>query len=383
MTFKGIRFAATAVSLIAMSALNGAAMAADAIKIGAPLILSGPGAFAGEASKQTLEMLVNDLNAKGGVDGRPVEMVYYDTEGKPDVAVRVINRLVKSDDVDAVLGPIASWEAIAVKQVLDRAGVPTLMLSATRASVDPQTECMFKLPVDDAIVVSRIYKYLADQGLSKVAIISTTDGFGDGGHRELEAQSEAAGIDIVFDERFSMEDTDLAPLLNKVRRSDAEALINWSSSRAPVIVTNTARQVGLEIPLFHSHAALSPAVLAGAGDNAEGMFSAGAKFEAGSSLPDGDPQKPVIMDYLKAYEAAVGKKPNQFGAGAFDAFKILTAAIARAGTEPTALCDAIEATSGYVGLGGIYTYSDLDHAGLATDSVLIYRVSSGEWQVVK
>jgi len=382
MTFKGIRLAVTAAGLSAVTAFSGAVLAAETIKIGAPLILSGPGAFAGEASKQTLEMLVTDLNAKGGIDGRQVEMVYYDTEGKPDVAVRVINRLVKSDEVDAVLGPIASWEAVAVKQVLDRAGVPTLMLSATRASVDPQTDCMFKLPVDDAIVVSRIYKYLTEKGLSKVAVISTSDGFGDGGHRELEAQAEAAGIDIVFDERFSMEDTDLAPLLNKVRRSDAEVLINWSSSRAPVTVTNTVRQVGLDIPLIHSHAALSPAVLAGAGDNAEGMLSAGAKFEAGPNLPDSDPQKPVIVDYREAYEAAVGKEPNQFGAGAFDAFSILTAAIAEAGTEPDALCNAIEATSGYVGLGGIYTYSATDHAGLATDSVLIYQVMDGRWRTV-
>jgi branched-chain amino acid transport system substrate-binding protein len=380
MTFKGIRLAATAAGLIAMTAVGGAAFAADAIKIGAPLILSGPGAFAGEASKQTLELLVKELNDKGGIDGRPVEMIYYDTEGKPDIAVRVINRLVKSDGVDAVLGPIASWEAVAVKQVLDRAGVPTLMLSATRASVDPQTACMFKLPVDDAIVVSRIYRYLAEKGISKVAVISTSDGFGDGGHRELEAQAEAAGIEIVFDERFSMEDTDLAPLLNKVNRSEAKALINWSSSRAPVIVTNTYRQVGLDIPLIHSHAALSPAVLAGAGENAEGMFAAGAKFEAGPNLPDSDPQKPVIVDYRKTYEEAVGKEPNQFGAGAFDAFKVLTAAIAKAGTDPEALCPAIEETKDYVGLGGIYTYSPTDHAGLGTDSVLIYQVESGHWQ---
>ena len=378
MTIKSIRLAAAA-GLFAIIFAGTAAIADTTIKIGAPVILSGPGAFAGEASKQTLELLVDEINSKGGVNGREIEMVYYDTEGKPDVAVRVINRLVKSDNVDAVVGPIASWEAIAVKQVLDRAGVPTLMLSATRASVDPQTDCMFKLPVDDAIVVSKIYKYLSDSELTKVAVISTSDGFGDGGHRELLAQAEAAKIEIVFDERFSMEDTDLAPLLNKVRRSGAQALINWSSSRAPVIVTNTARQVGLEIPLIHSHAALSPAVLKGAGENAEGMFSAGAKFEAGPDLPDSDPQKSVIMEYRQAYQEAVGKAPNQFGAGAFDAFKILTAAIAKAGTEPDALCDAIETTSDYVGLGGIYNYSQTDHAGLATDSVLIYQVKSGKW----
>lgn len=372
--------ATTAAALIATSAV---AQDGDPIKLGAPLILSGPGAFAGEASKRTLDMLVEGVNAGGGIDGRLIEMVYYDTEGKPDVAVRVINRLVKSDNVDAVLGPIASWEAVAVKQALDRAGVPTLMLSATRASVDPLTDCMFKLPVDDAIVVARLYEYAKAQGWTRIAVISSQDGFGDGGHRELTRQAEAAGIEIVFDEKFSMEDTDLAPLLNKVKRSDAQALFNWSSSRAPVIVTNIHRQVGMEIPLIHSQAALSPAVLKGTGENGEGMFAAGAKFEAVDNLPDSDPQKAVILEYRKAYEAAFGEAPNQFGAGAYDAFKVLAAAIDRAGTEADALCTAIEETEGYVGLGGIYTYADDDHAGLGTDSAVVYTVEGGDWKIVE
>jgi len=384
MKSKRILGALVATSTAAMIAASAAAQDGDPIKLGAPLILSGPGAFAGEASKRTLDMLVEDVNAGGGIDGRPVEMIYYDTEGKPDVAVRVVNRLLKSDAVHAVLGPIASWEAVAVKQALDRAGVPTLMLSATRASVDPQTDCMFKLPADDAIVVARIYEYLNAQGWTKIAVISSQDGFGDGGHRELVRQAEAAGIEIAFDEQFSMEETDLAPLLNKVKRSDAQAVVNWSSSRAPVIVTNTYRQVGMEIPLVHSHAALSPAVLNGTGENGEGMYAAGAKFEAVDNLSDDDPQKPVILEYRKAYEAVFGEAPNQFGAGAYDAFKILSAAIDAADSlDPAAVCSAIEATDGYVGLGGIYSYAEDDHAGLGTDSVVVYTVSGGSWQIVE
>jgi branched-chain amino acid transport system substrate-binding protein len=380
---KGIRIATMAALMAAAGTFSGASRADEPVQIGAPLILSGPGAFAGEASKQTLDMLSEELNANGGIGGTPVQMIYYDTEGKPDVALRVINRLVKSDQVDAVLGPIASWEAVAVKQVLERAGVPTLMLSATRATVDPVSECIFKLPVDDAIVVSRIYRYLKDSGINKVALITSQDGFGDGGQRELEKQAEASGIEIVFDEKFSMEDTDLAPLLNKIKRTDAEAVINWSSSRAPVIVTNTYRQVGLELPLIHSHAAISPAVLKGAGENSEGMLAAGAKFEAVDDLPDSDPQKAVIKAYRDAYEGAFGEAPNQFGAGAYDAFKILAAALERAGKDPKALCAAIEQTNGYVGLGGIYSYSDSDHAGLGTDSVVIYEAKSGHWKMLQ
>lgn len=383
MRLTGLRAAAFAASTIALAATQGAAVAQDDIQIGVPLMLSGPGAFAGEASKRTLDMLAEELNAKGGAGGRQVKLIYYDTEGKPDVAVRVINRLVKSDQVDAVIGPIASWEAVAVKQVLEQAGVPTLMLSATRTTVDPLSSCIFKLPVDDAIVVSRVFAHLKENNIAKVALISSQDGFGDGGQRELLAQAGNYGVEIVFDEKFSMEDTDLAPLLNKVKRTDAQALINWSSSRAPIIVTNTYRQVGLDIPLIHSQAAISPAVLNGAGENGEGMLAAGAKFEAAAELPDSDPQKAVIVSYRDTYTAAFGEAPNQFGAGAYDAFNILTAAIEKAGTEPEAVCDAIEQTRDHAGLGGVYNYSDTDHAGLAADSVVIYEVRSGRWQLLR
>ncbi len=126
--------------------------------------MSGPGAFTGESSKLALDMLAEEVNAAGGIGGRQIQFVYYDTEGKPDVAVRVINRLIKSDQVHAVLGPIASWEVAAVKQVLETSGTPTLLLASARAFVDPPSKCIFKLPTDDRIVVGRIYEYLRGAG---------------------------------------------------------------------------------------------------------------------------------------------------------------------------------------------------------------------------
>lgn len=384
MKLFGIRFTPFALCLAAaVASVGGTARAADPIKIGAPFIFSGPGAFTGESSKMALDMLAEETNAAGGIGGRAIQFVYYDTEGKPDVAVRVINRLVKSDQVHAVLGPIASWEVAAVKQVLETSGTPTLLLASARAFVDPPSKCIFKLPTDDKIVVARLYEYLRAAALLRVAVVSGQDGYGDGGQRELQAQAKANGIEIVFDEKFSMEDTDLAPLLNKIKRTNAQVVVNWSSSRAPIILTNAYRQVGLTLPLVHGPGALSDAVLKGTAANGEGMLSAGPKFEAAEELPVTDPQKAPLLRFREAYKKKNNKDANQFGGGAYDAFQILKAALLKGGTDPAKLCAAIAETRNYVGVGGVYNYSDSDHAGLTKEAVVIYRVDGGKWKLAR
>lgn len=370
-------------SLCAISLAAGSTLAADPIKIGAPIILSGPGAFTGESSKLTLDMLVEETNAAGGINGRPVQIVYYDTEGKPDVAVRVVNRLVKSDRVNLVLGPIASWEVVAVKQVLEQSGTPTILLASARSLVEPATPCVYKIPSDDRIVVGKLMEYLKAQGLSRLAVVSGQDAYGDGGQRELQAQAKANGLEIVFDEKFSMEDTDLAPLLNKIKRGNAQVVINWSSSRAPIILTNSYRQVGLALPLVHGPAALSDAFLKGAAKNADGVLTVGSKFDAAGELPDADPQKKPLLAFRDAFHKKYTRDANQFAGGAFDGYQIAKAALAKAGTDSAKLCAAIGATRNYVGVSGIYNYSPTDHSGLTEESVVVYKAAAGRWALVR
>ncbi|KAB2842150.1 MAG: ABC transporter substrate-binding protein, partial [Burkholderiales bacterium] len=197
------------------------ASAAEPLRVGVPVIFSGPGAFVGAAQKRSLEMQAEQLNAKGGISGRKVELIFYDTEGKPDVAVRMFNRLIKNDRVSVILGPSASWEAMPVKPIVEASNTPTIMLASTAAIVDPVSKCVFKTPPDDRIVVARLYQHLKAAGQTKLALVSSQDAFGDGGRKEILAQAKAAGVEIVFDEKYTMEDADLSPLLNKIKRSNA------------------------------------------------------------------------------------------------------------------------------------------------------------------
>ena len=373
-----------AISMAAAAVLAvGSLHAQEPIRIGVPILFSGPGAFVGEAQKRTLDMQVEVINAKGGLKGRKLEMIYYDTEGKPDTAVRMFNRLIKNDKVSAILGPSASWEAMPVKPILASAGTPTIMLASTVAIVEPLAKCVFKTPAEDRIVVDRLYQHLKAVGQQRIAVITSLDAFGDGGHRELVAKAKDYAIEIVFDEKYSTEDADLSPLLNKIKRTNAQAVVNWSSSRAPVIMTTNYRQVGLTLPLYHSHAVLSPSFLKATGANAEGIVVAGAKLDASDEMPDSDVQKGAITSFRSQFKAKYQQEPNQFGAAAYDAFNILVAAMEKAGTDPDKLCAAIEETRNHAGVNGVFNYSASDHGGLSKESLVMYRVSNGAWKMIK
>ena len=358
------------------------ATAADPIKIGAPLAMSGRAAFAGLAEKNTLIMYAEEFNKAGGLDGRPIEFIFYDTEMKPDVAVNMVKRLIKKDRVLAIVGITSSWEGMAVLPILEKEKVPSILLASSSGLVDPVKKWVFKIPSDDRIVVSRMIEHMNANGIKKVALMSSSDGYGDGGRNSFLAQAKDQGIDLIFDEKFAGDETDLTPLINKIKNTDAQAVVSWSSKRTPSVVALNYHQLGMQPPLYLGHAALAPAFIKAVGNVADGNLTASMKFQAGSVLPDSDPQKSVILDYQEAYKARFGEPANQFGATGYDAFHILVAALKKGGTDKAKIRDAIEQTSDFVGTQGIFNYSPNDHGGLAPDSILMYKVTDGEWKPV-
>jgi len=373
------------ISLIGVLAIFGLmvnTVAADVIKIGAPLAMSGKAAFAGLAEKNTLMMYAEAFNKAGGLNGKPIEFIFYDTEMKPDIAVSMVKRLIKKDQVTAIVGITASWTGMAVLPILEKSKTPSILLASSNNLVEPVKKWIFKIPSGDRIVVAKILGHMKAKGIKKVALMSSSDGYGAGGRKSVLAESGDYGIKIIFDERFAGDEADLTPLLNKIKNTNPEAVISWSSKRTPSVVALNYSQLGIKAPLYLGHAALAPAFIKAVGKVATGNLTASMKFQAGPVLLESDPQKKIILDYQAAYKAKFKKPANQFGATGYDAFHILVDALKKTGTDKAKLRDAIEQTSGFVGTQGIFTYSATDHAGLAPDSILMYQVIDGKWKPV-
>jgi len=374
------------VILVAAMAIFGWALiaaAAEPIKIGAPLPLSGPVAFAGLPCKNSMEMVAENVNKEGGINGSAIEVIYIDKEANPDVAIRGVKRLIRKDKVNAIVGPLASWCAMPSIPIIEKNKVPTIIIAASSKIVEPVKKWVFKIPASDTIVVARTLAHMKSNGIQRIAAISSQDDYGDGGHRSLVAKAPSYGIDIVFDERFAGDETDLTPLIGKIKKTNAQATVSWSSKRTPSIVAINYRQLGLEMPLYLGHAALGPAFLETAGESAEGVLVASMKYAGAEQLADSDPQKRVALDYRDAYRKKYGKETNQFAGGAFDGMNILVAALREAGTDKYKLRDAIEQTRGFVGTQGIFTYSPDDHGGMTIESMVMYTVVGGAWKIVE
>ncbi len=359
------------------------AMAADPIKIGTFLAVTGPASFLGDPELKTLQMYVDEINAKGGVIGRQLELVHYDSGANPQKAVGFVKRLIQRDDVDVIVGGSASGETMAVIPEVEKAGVPFISLAGAVAIVEPVKKWVFKTPHTDRMAIGKIYGDMKKRGISKVALISGDGGFDKSCRAQAQGLAGAYGMQIVGDESYGAKDTDMTTQLTKLRATDAQALVNCGFGTGPAIVTKNVRQLGIDLPLYQSHGVASKKYIELAGDAANGVRLPAAALLVADKLPDSDTQKAVLMAYKNKYEAAYGSV-STFGGHAYDGLMIAVQAIERAGsTDKEKVRAEIEKTKGFIGTGGVFTLSPNDHLGLTLDAFKMLEIKNGDWTLVE
>ncbi len=361
----------------------GSASAAEPIRIGSFLAVSGPASFLGDPELKTLQMYVEDINAKGGVNGRPLELVHYDTGGNAKDAVNFVKRLIKNDNVDLIVGGTTTGDTLAVIPDVEKEGIPFISLAGAVDIIEPVKKWVFKTPHTDRMAVAKIYEDLRKRGLTKVALITGDGGFDKSGREQLLKLAPQYGITIVADESYGNKDTDMTAQLTKIRSSGAQAIINFGLGQAPAIVTKNIKQLGIALPLYQSHGVASKTFIDLAGEAAEGARLPAAALVVAEQLPDADPQKPVLLAYKNRYEAKYGPV-STFGGHAYDGLMIAVAAIQRAGGPDKAkVRDEIEKTKGFIGTSGVFNMTPDDHMGLNLDAFKMVEIRNGGWKIVE
>jgi len=372
----------TLLTLCLLAGLN-LAHAADPIKIGSFLTVTGPASFLGDPELRTLQMVVEEINAKGGVLDRPIQLIHYDTGGNARDALNYVKRLIRSDKVDIIVGGTTSGDTLAVIPEVEKEGMPLISLAGAIEIIDPVKKWVFKVAHTDRMAAAKIYEDLNQRGLSKVALITGDGGFDKSGREQLRQLAPEYGIQIVADESYGNKDTDMTTQLTKIRASDAQALINFGFGQAPAIVTRNVKQLGIDLPLYQSHGVASKTFIDLAGPAAEGVRLPAAALVVAEELSDADPQKPVLLAYKNQYEAKHGPV-STFGGHAYDGIMIALAAIERAGgTDKAKVRDEIEKTQGFIGASGVFAMSPEDHMGLTLDAFKMVEVRDGAWTLVE
>ncbi len=363
---------------------------AKPIRIGAMFALTGPAAFIGTPTKLVAEMVVDKINNEGGIDGRPLELITYDTGGDPTKALLAVKKLVEGDKVIAMIGPTRTGTGMAVKKYLETKKIPTVMT----VGGDPvimggkfgSYNYIFKAPQRSSIAVQKVYMYLKSQGLKKVALITAEDGFGKDGKRWLTRFAPKFGLTIVAQESFGSRDADMTTQLTKIRGAGAEVIVCWTIGPAGSIVAKNVKQLGINVPLFQCHGLPDPNYIELAGAASEGNLMPATKLMTADQLPDSDPQKKVILGFIDIYNNKYKydkKFPiNTHSGYAWDAIYMVANAMKKVGTDADKLRAEIEATKGYVGISGVYNVTKEDHNGLGTDSMVILKIVDGKWKMV-
>ncbi len=357
----------------------------EPIKIGALFAVTGAASPLGEPERDTAVMLAKQINEAGGIDGRPVEVIVRDTKGEESEALNGAMELIDRENVVAIIGPSRSGTTMALVERVQEAGVPLISCAAARAITDPVKEFVFQVAPGDRDAVFRIYTYMQREGITKVALLTESSGFGEEGLKQLEAQAPEHSIEIVANEQYADTDTDMTAQLTNIKAGDAQAVICWGIGKAPALIARNMQQLAMEIPLFQSHGVASERFIAAAEGAANGVIMPAAKLIVFDQLPEDDPQLGALREYHDMFVAEYGREPDHYGGHAWDALHIVVQAIERAGPDAgrAAIRDEVEKTDGFVGIGGIFTYSPEDHYGNSPEAFVMVRIEDGAWTLLE
>ena len=368
----------------AMAGLACAAMAAEPIRIGTVLSVTGPAAFLGDPELKTLQQYVEDINKAGGVVGRPLELVHYDDASDANKANGFTKRLLDDDHVDLIVGGTTTGATMSMVPLVEKAGVPFISLAGAVVVIEPVKKWVFKTPHTDRMAAEKVFEDMKKRGFTKIALLSETSGFGQSGRKETEAVASRYGITLVANETYGAKDTDMSPQLTKIKgTAGVQAVFVFGLGQGPAIVTKNYRQLGITLPLYHAHGVASEEFIKLAGPAAEGVRLPAAALLVANKLSDKDPQKAVALGYVRAFEGRWKTDVSTFGGHAFDGLMLAVDAIKRAGgTDKAKVRDAIEATKGFVGTGGVVNMSATDHLGLDLTAFRMLEIRNGDWTLV-
>jgi branched-chain amino acid transport system substrate-binding protein len=363
---------------------------AETYKVGAVFSVTGRASFLGDPEKKTAELVAWQINAAGGINGKKLELIVYDTEGDATKANLAVKKLIIQDKVCAVIGPSLSGTSMAVVPLAAKYKTPLVSVAASyKITWDDKKNkprhWVFKTPQTDTMAVDAVYTHLKKRGINKIAIMSVTSGFGKSGQGEMVKLAPKYGINIVADESYGPKDTDMTAQLTKIKGLAPEAIVNWSIGPTQVVVLRNARDLGMQnIPFYQSHGFGSRKNIKLAAGAAEGVYCPLGAVNVAETLADNHPQKKVTMEYMRFYKGKYQEPLSSFGGHAWDALHLVAKALKAVGCNRAAIRDYLENnTAGFVGQHGIFQYSPNDHIGLDKDAFQMVVVKDGDWAIVK
>jgi branched-chain amino acid transport system substrate-binding protein len=380
--------------------LTAPAMAAEPIKIGFVASITGGASWLGQPQKDTALMVQEWINKEGGIKGVPLQIIIEDSKSDASQAVLATKKLIDGDNVVAIIGSSTSGESMAMAPICEAAKIPLISMAAALQIVTPADEYkriagtsemprvqrpwIFKTPQTDTSAVEANYAYMKKKGITKVGIVTVSDGFGSAGRNELKRMAPKYGINLVADEVYGPKDADMTAQLTKIKTSGAQAVINWSIGPTQVIVTKNWKSLAMGIPLYQSHGFGNKKNVELAGGSAEGVIAPLGRLIGWENLPKTHPQYNVLSRYATEYEKRTKAEVSTFGGHGYDGLYLAIDTLKAVGPDKAKIRDFLENNiKNWPGTGGVFNMSAADHTGLDLTAFEMIQVVNGDWAFAK
>jgi branched-chain amino acid transport system substrate-binding protein len=355
--------------------------AAEPIKIGAVLSITGRGGFLGQPEKEAITVVVEDLNRKGGLFGRPVEVFFEDDQSNPTNSAIAATKLIRDKKVSAIIGGSLVVSAMAIIPIAEREEVPQILPVPVTT---PVKKWVFSANFTDYGLAQRMLKFTVESlGAKKIALLHSTDTYGMNGFQGVTENASKFGATIVITEKFEPGDTTMIPQLTKVKAAKPDAIILYANANPAAVIAKNYQQLGMDTRVVGSAGIPTPDFIKLTGKITEGgrwwLFCLKDLFA--EQLPADDPFRKNLYEPLKkAIQEKFNRKEwNGMCRNGYDAIQIVIEGLKIAGTDNrAALRDGLEKVR-YSGFLGSFKYTPTDHEGNTGETFVPVTVKDGKY----
>ena len=364
-----------------------ATVASAQVKVGLMVSATGPTTAIGIPQKNTGDLLPRKV---GGVN---VDYIQLDDGGDTTRAVQNIKKLIQEYNIDAMIGPSTTPNALAILDIIAEATVPVRATVGTSAVVEPldaKKRWVFKTTQNDDLIATALIKHMVKNGVKTVGFVGFNDPYGENWYKVFTPLAEKAGIKVVASERYARTDQSVTGQALKLIAAKPDAVLIAAVGGPAVLPQATLFDQGYKGRIYQTHAVATDDFIKLGKDKVEGTVLAAGPMLVIDEIPDSNPTKKVAQAYIAAYEKQFGVKPATFGANTWDGGILLERAIPSAlkagkpGTEAfrVALRDALEKERDVVGTQGVFNMSATNHNGMDERARVLVVIRDGKFRLL-
>jgi len=319
------------------------------IRIGFIGPLTGDYANYGTLCKQAVEMAIDEINAKGGVNGASIKLYAEDSEGDSQKALAAMEKLSSSDKVCAIIGPVLTGETFSVAERAQAEGIVIITPSASHKDITNVGDYVFRTTPSDGLQGEVAGKYFANVlGYKNLAVLYAKNDYSQGLYESMSEAFEAEGGHIIATETFMVGDKDFKTQLTKLKNTSAEAIYIPDYTAEMAQILEQASQLGIDKPFLSGDGFLSEEIYSLAGQYTDGViYTASARVEESNKN----------RTFKDAYTARWGVGPDSFATNAYDATYILVSVIGKVGTDRKAIKTGMQQVKDFEGVNGIINFA--------------------------